>query len=65
MIGFTWLCLTVLIEFTFGYLQGVPWSVLIEAYRFKDGNMWPIVLLVLIVAPYLSASIRGRHKPYD
>ena len=59
-IGFGWLCLTLAFEFTFGRLiQGKPWSQLLEAYTFKDGNVWSVVLLITALAPYLAARIRG------
>lgn len=60
MIGIGWLCLTLAFEFTFGRIvQGKPWPELFEAYTFKDGNIWPIVLLVTALAPCLAARIRG------
>jgi len=60
VIGVGWLCLTLEFEFTFGrIIQGKPWSRLLEAYTFRGGNIWPIVLLVVAVAPYVAAKIRG------
>ncbi len=59
-IGCCWLLLTLIFEFSFGHLiQGKPWSELLEAYLFKDGNIWPVVLLVTAMAPYLCAKLRG------
>ena len=59
-IGFGWLLLTLIFEFAFGhFIQGKPWAQLLEAYAFKDGNIWPIVLLVTVVAPYIAARMRG------
>ena len=59
-IGFGWLCLTLAFEFTFGRLiQGKPWSQILEAYAFKDGNIWSLVLLVTAIAPYVTAKFRG------
>jgi hypothetical protein len=58
-VGFAWLLLTLAFEFTFGHLiQGKPWSELLQAYTFKDGNIWPVVLLVTALAPYIAARIR-------
>ena len=58
--GLSWLCLTVVFEFTIGRLmQGRPWSELLEAYTFKGGNIWPVVLLTVATAPYVAARIRG------
>lgn len=59
LIGIGWLCITLLFEFSFGRAQGKSWQQLFEAYLFKDGNIWPIVLLVTGMSPYLSAKIRG------
>ena len=60
-IGSGWLCLTLVFEFGFGYLiQGKSWPQLVEAYQFRDGNLWPIVLLVVASTPYVAARIRHR-----
>ena len=59
-IGMGWLCLTLVFEFSFGrVVQGKPWSQLLEAYRFTDGNLWPFVLLVTAAAPCVAAKWRG------
>lgn len=59
-VGVVWLGLTLAFEFMFGYfIQGKPWPEIIQAYTFKDGNLWPIVLLTTAAAPYLAAKIRG------
>lgn len=60
VIGIGWLGLTLAFELTFGrIIQGKPWPQLLEAYMFRDGNIWPVVLLVVAVAPYVAAKIRG------
>jgi hypothetical protein len=53
-IGVLWLALTLVFEFGFGLVQGKPWSELFAAYTFRDGNIWPIVLAVTLVAPLLA-----------
>lgn len=58
-IGLGWLVLTLIFEFSFGLLQGKSWPVLLEAYTFKGGNIWPLVLLVTACAPWLAAKLRG------
>lgn len=59
-VGLGWLCLAVAFEFGFGRLvRHEPWSALIEAYTFKGGNIWPLVLAVTAAAPYLAAWLRG------
>lgn len=58
-IGLSWLGLTLLFEFSFGLFQGKSLAILLEAYTFKGGNIWPLVLLVTACAPYLAAKLRG------
>ena len=54
-IGVFWLVLTLLFEFGFGRLvQHKPWRELLEAYTFGGGNVWPIVLLVVVLAPVIA-----------
>jgi len=60
-VGLLWLCLTLTFEFGFGRLvQHESWQRLLEAYTFKDGNLWPLVLVVLFLAPLLAVRARGR-----
>jgi hypothetical protein len=58
-IGLGWVALTLVFEFSFGLWQGKSWQVMLEAYTFKGGNIWPAVLLVTALAPYLAAKLRG------
>lgn len=58
-IGLGWLALTLVFEFSFGLWQGKSWQVMFEAYTFKGGNIWPVVLVVTAFAPYLAAKLRG------
>ena len=60
--GVLWLLLTLCFEFGFGRLQGKPWPVLLEAYTFQDGNLWPLVLLVTVFAPLIALRIRGGAR---
>ncbi|WP_336366516.1 hypothetical protein [Marinobacter sp. C2H3] len=59
LIGFGWLALTLAFEATFGVLQGKSWSELARAYTFADGNLWPLVLVVLATAPYIAGKLRN------
>ncbi|HEX6811007.1 MAG TPA: hypothetical protein VF384_05220 [Planctomycetota bacterium] len=60
LIGAFWLLLTVVFEFGFGRIaRDKTWPELLEAYTFKGGNIWPLVLLVTLVAPWLAARVRG------
>ncbi len=58
-VGIGWLLLTLIFEFSFGLLQGKPLDDILAAYRFTDGNIWPLVLLVTALSPWLAARIRG------
>jgi hypothetical protein len=61
VVGGLWLCLTLAFEFGFGrYVQHKPWAELLDAYQFKDGNLWPVVLLVTFLAPRLAILFRSR-----
>jgi uncharacterized membrane protein len=60
-LGLAWVCLTLVFEFAFGRLvQEKTWPELLQAYTFRDGNLWPVVLLVVAAAPWVAARIRGR-----
>ncbi|MCL7945446.1 hypothetical protein [Marinobacter sp. ATCH36] len=57
-VGFGWLALTLVFEFSFGLAQGKSWPVLLEAYTFKDGNIWPVVLTITACAPFIASKLR-------
>lgn len=58
-IGLAWLALTLVFEVSFGLWQGKSWTVILDAYAFTGGNLWPVVLLVTAAAPWLAARLRG------
>jgi hypothetical protein len=58
-VGAGWLVLTLIFEFSFGLSRGKTLLELLEAYAFKGGNIWPVVLLTTAVSPWLAAKIRG------
>ncbi len=58
-VGIGWLFLTLVFEFSFGLWQGKSWPALLQAYTFRGGNLWPVVLLVTTLAPTLAAKLRG------
>jgi hypothetical protein len=59
LLGFFWLLLTVVFEFSFGrFALHKTWTELFAAYTFRGGNIWPIVLLVAFLSPWLAARIR-------
>ena len=59
LIGMLWLALTLAFEFGFGLMRGRSLASLLDAYRFKDGNIWPVVLVVIALAPAVAAFARG------
>ena len=59
LLGIGWLALTLVFEFSFGLWQGKSWPVMLEAYTFRDGNLWPVILAVTAAAPYTAARLRG------
>lgn len=59
LIGLGWLVLTLIFEFSFGLLRGKAMAEILQAYMFKGGNIWPLVLVVTAAAPWLAARLRG------
>lgn len=60
-IGLYWLGLTLIFEFTFGLLvQNKSLETILEVYKFKDGNIWPIVLFVIFIAPLITTKIQKK-----
>jgi hypothetical protein len=57
--GIGWLVLTLVFEFWLGLWQGKSWQSMFAAYTFTGGNIWPVVLMVTALAPYLAAKLRG------
>lgn len=60
LVGLEWLALTLVFEFSFGLAQGKSWQVMLDAYTFKDGNIWPLVLVVTACAPFIAAKLSRR-----
>jgi len=66
LIGALWLAFTLVFEFTFALLvQRQDLAHALQAYRFKDGNILPLVLLAVAIAPTLAAYVRGGFSPQD
>ncbi len=59
-IGTIWLVMTLIFEFSFGFfIERKPLSELLQAYTFKGGNVWPVVLAGTLISPRLAARSRG------
>lgn len=62
-IGSLWLLATLAFEFGFGAgVQHKSAAELLQAYTFRDGNLWPLVLAVVFVAPATAWHLRGRSS---
>jgi len=60
LVGAFWVVVTVVFEFGFGRLiQNKPWPELLDAYYFKGGNIWPVVLLVTLISPFIAGKLRA------
>ncbi len=58
-VGLFWLLLTLAFEFAFGrFVQHQTWAELLDAYTFRGGNIWPIVLAATFISPWLAARLR-------
>lgn len=58
-IGLLWLGLTLAFEVLAGhYLFGVPWRRIAADYNVLQGRLWPLALLVTLVAPAAAAALR-------
>lgn len=54
-IGALWTAMTLVFEFAFGLgVQHKPLSELLAAYTFGNGNLWPLVLVMTLVSPWLA-----------
>lgn len=62
ILGLCWLVLTLVFEFSFGLAGGKSLDELLAAYTFKDGNIWPLVLVVTVAAPWLASKLRKKRK---
>jgi hypothetical protein len=54
-----WLAMTLGFELGFGIVQGKPWPEIVAQYTFADGNIWPLVLVVVLPAPWVAWRLRG------
>lgn len=60
LIGLFWLVLTLVFELSFGrFIEHKSWPELFEAYTFKEGNLWPLVLVATLFSPWAAAKTRG------
>ena len=53
MVGIVWFVMTELFEFGMGIATGKPWSELLYAYNILAGQLWVLIPLWVLIAPYL------------
>jgi hypothetical protein len=54
LIGGIWLVLTIGFEFGFGhFVMGHPWAKLLRDYDLRQGRVWSLFLLWVLLAPYV------------
>ena len=59
-VGLLWVTLTVGFEFAMGRcILKLSWDRLLEDYNLRRGRLWPLLLLVTLLAPILAAWLRG------
>jgi hypothetical protein len=62
-LGLFWMALTVAFEFLFfHYVGGRSWAVLLESYDIANGQLWPLILVWVAVAPYLFYRLLNNRK---
>ena len=61
LIGFVWVMLTVLFEFSLGRLTGKSWAYLLRDYDLMAGHIWPVFLICLLLLPYIFFCIKSKH----
>jgi len=62
--GGWWFLLTLAFELLAGRVAaGRPWPEVLRAFRFWEGDLFALVLLVTAAAPWLSARVRARRQP--
>ncbi len=60
LVGLFWFLLTVVFEFSFGrFVEHKSWAELFNAYTFRGGNIWPLVLLATFLSPWFAARLRS------
>jgi hypothetical protein len=62
-VGVLWLVLTLVFELGMGWISGASWETMVADYDVSRGRLWPLALVVILVAPRLwGAVLRGRER---
>lgn len=59
MLGFFWLCLTLLFEFGFGRYRGNSWEKLLNDYDILNGRIWILIPVWVLIAPFIFSRTRN------
>lgn len=60
LVGIQWVVMTLLFEFTFGhFVAGKTWTELLQTFNVLKGDLFTLVLLVSLAAPFFVAKWRG------
>ena len=61
-VGVLWIALTLTFEMFLGLcVRNESWQTMLEAYTFKNGNLWPLVLISTLIAPIITARLQQRR----
>lgn len=60
LIGWVWVILTVLFEFSLGRLTHKSWEYLFRDYNLFAGRIWSLFLACLFILPYLVYLVKNR-----
>jgi hypothetical protein len=63
-LGLGWVLMTLAFEYLFGhFVAGKSWDAINQVFDLGGGNLFSLVLLVTLVAPWLVTRLRGRSAP--
>jgi len=61
-VGVLWLVLTLLFEFGMGWISGASWETMLADYDVSRGRLWPLALLVILLAPWFWGAVLGSRE---
>jgi len=61
-VGLLWVGLTLVFEFSLGVAMGLSWERITSDYNIAKGGLLPLGLVVMAIAPYAGARLRGNGE---
>lgn len=61
LLGFFWMLLTIIFEFSIGRLTNKSWEFLLRNYDISSGHLWPIFLFSILIFPFIYFSLKSRN----